>query len=156
MDLSLREIASAGWPRNDICSVIARSFATKQSNLLKFLPALAYAILLFYLSSGVRTTPAQINDKILHIMAYGGLGFLVAYGIQGTSNFKALAIIFIAGLLSTLYGVGDEIHQYFVPGRFYSYGDMIADAIGSFLGAMAFLILLQWVKKFNGRHAISK
>ena len=121
---------------------------------MKFLPAIAYAILLFYLSSGVRTTPAQVNDKILHLMAYSGLGFLVAYGLQG--NFKAPTMIFVAGLLSTLYGVGDEIHQYFVPGRFYSYGDMIADAIGSFLGAIAFLILLQGLRKFNGRHAISK
>ena len=121
---------------------------------MKFLPAIAYAILLFYLSSGVRTTPAQVNDKILHLMAYGGLGFLVAYGLQG--NFKAPTMIFVAGLLSTLYGVGDEIHQHFVPGRFYSYGDMIADAIGSFLGAVAFLILLQGLRKFNGHHAISE
>jgi VanZ family protein len=34
-----------------------------------------------------------------------------------------------------LYGITDEIHQYYVPGRVASIGDIAADCIGAFLGS---------------------
>jgi VanZ family protein len=38
-------------------------------------------------------------------------------------------------LLSSLYGVTDELHQAFVPGRVASIGDLVADSIGAFTGS---------------------
>jgi VanZ family protein len=41
-----------------------------------------------------------------------------------------------------LFGVADEFHQSFVPGRQGNdLGDMTADLIGATLGAMSFLVL---------------
>jgi VanZ family protein len=37
--------------------------------------------------------------------------------------------------VSTLYGVSDELHQLFVPGRNCDWHDVVADAAGSLLGA---------------------
>jgi VanZ family protein len=42
------------------------------------------------------------------------------------NNATLLAII-----TATLYGVTDEVHQYFVPGRILSHFDIIANGIGS-------------------------
>jgi VanZ family protein len=42
-----------------------------------------------------------------------------------------------AVVISTLYGVSDEYHQLFVPGRSFDVFDMLADFIGSVVGASA-------------------
>ena len=39
-------------------------------------------------------------------------------------------------LLATLFGVTDEIHQYFVPGRQADVFDVVADAVGALAGAL--------------------
>jgi VanZ family protein len=48
--------------------------------------------------------------------------------------------------LSTFYGVLMEFVQYaFIPGRFYEYDDMLANAIGAVIGWFCF----KWVIKIN-------
>ena len=42
----------------------------------------------------------------------------------------------------TLYGVVDEIHQSFTPGRSSSVFDWLADTAGGFLGACAFVLFV--------------
>ncbi len=44
-------------------------------------------------------------------------------------------LLLISVLAATLYGVSDEFHQYFVPGRCASAGDLFIDMIGSSCGA---------------------
>jgi len=41
-------------------------------------------------------------------------------------------------ILGVLYGLTDEIHQYFVPGRTSSLADLGADALGILLGVWIF------------------
>lgn len=50
----------------------------------------------------------------------------------------AQRIIMYAFLFSFLYGLSDEWHQSFVPGRQVELGDLLADGIGGFLGGMIF------------------
>ena len=45
-------------------------------------------------------------------------------------------VVFIITGISVLYGITDELHQYFVPGRDCSIFDLTADAIGGFSGAL--------------------
>jgi VanZ family protein len=41
----------------------------------------------------------------------------------------------VALLASSAYGVTDELHQHFVPGRDVTLGDLLADVIGAAAGA---------------------
>ena len=38
-------------------------------------------------------------------------------------------------VLAAAYGITDEVHQYFVPGRMGIWQDWVADAVGALLGA---------------------
>lgn len=73
-------------------------------------------------------------DKVAHLFAYGVLGLLVARAmyINGIRNWREIAVV---TLLATLYGMSDEFHQSFVPGREISGGDLIADAAGALLAS---------------------
>ena len=48
-----------------------------------------------------------------------------------------MAVVCGAVAISSLYGVTDEYHQLFVPGRSFDVLDMLADALGSVVGASA-------------------
>uniref|UniRef100_A0A7C2GH54 VanZ-like domain-containing protein n=1 Tax=Thermus islandicus TaxID=540988 RepID=A0A7C2GH54_9DEIN len=65
-------------------------------------------------------------DKLAHFLAYALLGALWR---RGLSRFAP------AFLLSALYGVVDEGHQSFVPGREAFGLDLVADFLGAYLGA---------------------
>ncbi|MBI3962103.1 MAG: VanZ family protein [Deinococcus sp.] len=65
-------------------------------------------------------------DKLTHALLYLPLGWLLA---------RATGRAPVALAVAALYGASDEIHQYFVPGRAASLGDLAADLLGSALGA---------------------
>ncbi len=112
---------------------------TKASALV---PVLAYAGLIFFLSaqSSFPMLPSSIwsYDKLIHCCEYSVMGFLAAraLGMLGVPRAYAWAVLFGA-----LYGVSDEVHQYFVPGRSSEVLDAVADAIGSSIGAGAWQAL---------------
>ena len=95
--------------------------------------------ILFGLSSlsTLPTPPGGFSFYDVHIAAYAGLGALtvraIAKGVRSVSGRAVLMAIVIA----TLYGVSDEYHQLFVPGRSFDVLDMLADLVGSVVGASA-------------------
>ena len=103
----------------------------------------SYAGLIYWLSDRpIQITMPKIThlDKVLHFGAYGVFGFLmgrVAFRLTGSIFWS----IWLASVMGTLYGVSDEWHQSFVPGRDSSAGDLIADACGAFAGGMAWWVL---------------
>lgn len=97
---------------------------------LALLGAVAWAALLFLSSSGTgvswilsRLPPG--SDKFVHAAAYFVLGALLALG-TGRPR--------LAFWLAVAYGVSDEVHQAFVPGRYPDALDLVADAVGAGLG----------------------
>jgi len=75
-------------------------------------------------------------DKFAHIIAYGFLAAGFLYGVQpfaGKRNYGAIAVIVV--LFCILYGITDEFHQSFIPGRFVSVWDVAADGLGGLLVA---------------------
>ena len=71
----------------------------------------------------------------MHIAAYAGLGALTARALgKGLRDISGLAVLG-AFVIATLYGVSDEYHQLFVPGRSFDYLDIAADGVGSVTGA---------------------
>ena len=99
--------------------------------------------MLFALSSRstLPTPPDGITYYHVHVVAYAGLAALAARatsrGLRNVSWRAIGAAIFIA----SLYGVFDEYHQMFVPGRTFDAYDMLADALGSVVGAGAWGII---------------
>lgn len=70
-------------------------------------------------------------DKLAHLLAYGLLASLIYFALEKSRvNFHP---IFIPFLVAFLYGVSDEIHQYFVPGRNADVFDALANALGGFI-----------------------
>ena len=74
-------------------------------------------------------TNLGIMTKIYHLGIYFLLGLFISLTvIRGKINNKYLIII--ALLLSVAYGISDEIHQFFVPGRHTTFRDVFIDTTG--------------------------
>ena len=63
----------------------------------------------------------------------GGL-FLRALALS--FRWKRRALVLMAAVIGSLYGVSDEFHQSFIPGRFAALDDVVADMMGSIFGAV--------------------
>ena len=95
--------------------------------------------MLFGLSSlqTLPSPPAGFSFYDVHVAAYAGLAVLTARATGGGLRDVSLRAVLAAIVISSLYGVSDEYHQSFVPGRRFDVLDMLADAIGSVAGASA-------------------
>jgi len=110
-------------------------------HIRSWLPAIAYACLIFYVSS----TPSQklpnigVDMSLLHVPEFLVLSYLIfrafSMEIRASPMEKIIywQIFVLAIIVSTLYGVTDEIHQLFVSGRQFSFFDMAFNFIGSSL-----------------------
>jgi VanZ family protein len=99
-----------------------------------WLPVIAYMGALFFVSSlsTIPTPPGGITDKHEHMFFYGILAALTLRALaKGDWRRIGPATVLGAIIISSVYGVTDEFHQRFVPGRNYDVLDMMADAIGS-------------------------
>ncbi len=110
---------------------------------LHWLPVFLYSSLIFYLSS--RSDVHAEHDKIAHTAAYTVLCLLFLWALR--LHVKSLpALLLFAVLLTTFYGVGDEYHQSFVPGRESSIYDVMADFLGSMLGVTFYVLATRFSK----------
>jgi VanZ family protein len=100
--------------------------------VLRYLPALAWAGLIFFLSSREHLPdllPVEGSDKVIHAGFYGVLAAWLLYGAGGPTSRRA----YLAAVVASLYGVTDELHQHFVPGRTTDVFDWLADTVGAAL-----------------------
>lgn len=118
---------------------------------LKFLkfwfPVFLYSGIIFYASSLSDVKPPldiKNIDKAIHVLEYLLFGFLLARAF--TQQWPAVKIWQVVTICSLLYGISDEYHQSFVPGRESSFIDAIADTIGGFSGAWVYLALKNKIK----------
>jgi len=105
--------------------------------ILFLLCALGWAGVIFYLSSqsGADIPPLFVGeDKLLHAFIFGILGFFTLGAMKTTAYGYRPFQLWLAVLLVTVYGVLDEFHQHFVPGRSPDIFDVMADAAGAMLG----------------------
>lgn len=103
--------------------------------ILYWLPAVLYMALIFYLSSSqppqaAREVPAYFDIKMIHIVEYGVLNLLVFFALDRTSNMPFIWKIIYSVAITILYGLTDELHQVFVPGRSGKLIDVAANLIG--------------------------
>jgi len=88
---------------------------------------------IIYLLSDRPTLPMPMlfpmQDKVNHFIAYAVMGVLAFRAVRHRFGGNTL---WIASLLfCSLYGVSDEYHQSFVPGRMSEVADWLADTLGA-------------------------
>lgn len=107
---------------------------------LYWLPAAAWALVIFALSAQpwLPGPPGGLSDKHMHALAFGLLALACLFGLvrgepQRLTSGRAAA----AAVLAVLYGLSDELHQAFVPGRHADLADLAADAVGAVVAVAA-------------------
>jgi VanZ family protein len=99
-----------------------------------------YSGFIFWMSSGPVSVPTPgwlpSPDKFLHLGAYAVWGGICAVALRLTGpGIPRRLLLGIAAIAGALYGLTDEFHQSFIPSRDADVLDLIADAVGSLVGA---------------------
>ncbi len=94
-----------------------------------------WATLIWLLSSlpasGLSRPPFVGADKIVHFLLFAVLGFTWIRGLR-----PGLGLLCIVAVLGAVFGMIDEWHQSWVPGRHSTIADALADALGSVAGCI--------------------
>ncbi|MAG52723.1 MAG: hypothetical protein CMH62_02055 [Nanoarchaeota archaeon] len=114
-----------------------------KKQIIYWVPVYLYMGIIFYFSSqssislgGQPIGGPNIIAPLRHSAEYFILALLVFRG-SITSKFRKNSVL-ITILISGLYGFSDEVHQYFVPGRTFSFGDILFDLLGIIIGVLIY------------------
>jgi VanZ family protein len=113
--------------------------------IFRWIPSIFALAVIFFLSSiPSRELPSfgtwdSLVKKGAHSLGYGILALLYWYGLK--NNRRRLWLAFI---LAAIYGLSDEFHQSFIPGRHPSLVDALVFDSG---GALFVLWISSWVNR---------
>ena len=121
------------------------------SNIIRFLnihfPWLLFVVLITiqsHIGNNNLDSTFLYADKITHLIVYGTLAWLLARGIfKGRNTFLQRNYFWIVLIILGFFGIIDEIHQYFIPGRYFDLKDWMADMSGGIF----FLIIFRFRNK---------
>jgi VanZ family protein len=112
---------------------------TYQNFLFYWGPVFIYCLLIFIQSSYPSAADARQSphaDKLLHFLAYALLSVLFFRAFEtGPFREDTDTVMILAMVSAALYGISDEIHQYYVPSRDADLMDILANILGSIYGA---------------------
>jgi len=119
---------------------------------------ITYSVVIFIFSSRPEVGVEQYfygQDKVMHFLTYGIHAFLCLVALNDKILILKLFHYFLALAFSVSYGIFNEIYQYFIPEREFSFGDILANS----LGVITCLILVyifqnKKQKKYSKRHSI--
>lgn len=125
---------------------------SKPSFVRYWIPVLIYLVFIYMLSSGAfsfglfNKSQKVHADKIVHVVEYAILGFLLARAMGKYTFFRQSMRVLAAVVLlvGVVYGISDEFHQMSVPHRTASFYDVIADSVGVFIG-----VFIYYKKRFK-------
>ncbi|MBM2813588.1 MAG: VanZ family protein [Ignavibacteria bacterium] len=107
----------------------------KLRRIIFTLPVIMISSGIFWLSNQSRPPLPdlvfELNDKFLHFIAYFIFGISILLAVQANGKkWNQRQIIITVIIIGFIYGISDEIHQYYIPGRSFDFFDWIADAAG--------------------------
>ena len=127
-------------------------YLEKRKVYLVYVPLIIYWIMLFTATSlpASNLPSVAVSDKIKHFSAFFGLSVLLSLTLLYQSKILFFKKYFLAAALviSSIYGLLDEIHQSFVPGRNSEFLDWVADSLGAAVGVFVVFYLLKKFKYF--------
>jgi len=100
-----------------------------------------YSVVIFIFSSRPEVGVEQYfygQDKVMHFVIYGIHTFFCLLTLCDRMLSLKSIQYFLALILSVSYGIFNEIYQYFIPEREFSFGDILTNS----LGIITFLILV--------------
>jgi len=120
-----------------IISEFVNSMSTRLKNFLYYwLPVILYCLAIYIqsdLPASEHIPSFEFSDKVLHFLAYAVMGILFYRAYQTLRIKDNQQMLLLLSIVSaSLYGISDEIHQYYVPFR----DAESLDAIANFLGAL--------------------
>ena len=125
---------------------------THRPLMFNWLLLLIYCLIIFYLSAkpGPSVFPKiKHGDKILHFAAFAVMGFLCFRAFWSLKIKRTFLRIFILSLVfSTVFGIGIEVNQLFIPYRTAETLDIVADVLGSIIGIL--MTVLPYKKRAKG------
>ena len=102
--------------------------------------------LIFYGSSiPLKSLPSgpEIAPIIVHFLEYFILATLLIFAIsEGLDRKPHPFALFTAFIVSVFYGISDELHQLYVPGRVTDMMDLAVDAAGALLACFVIPLLM--------------
>ncbi len=118
-------------------------------------PVAVYAAVLYHFSGRVPPPPlfSAVWDKALHAGAYAGLAFLLIRALHGGLGRFRPGLALAGAVGAVLYGASEEVRQSFIPGRFASGADLLADAIGTGFAVAAAALLARFAASRKARSA---
>ncbi len=110
----------------------------KTAVLLRKVPMIIVMGTIFFLSHqpGDRLPLPHVPgaDKVAHMIAYGVLAATAIFGVgEQQKKSKPRQVMLFTVAFCILYGISDEFHQSFIPGRTVSFYDLLADGTGAML-----------------------
>jgi VanZ family protein len=123
-------------------------FFEKHKYPLVYIPLIVYWLILLAATSfpSEKVPTLGVGDKFKHFAAYFILAFLLNLALLVQNKYKTLkekaapAALFI----SIIYGILDELHQIFIPGRSCEFLDWVADASGAILGVVTLYLIRKY------------
>lgn len=119
--------------------------------LSRFGPVLLQAALIFFFSHQPSTSSVlqsfPLSSVIGHCGGYGLLALLLYRAINGGFAVFQVRAAWLTLMLAVLYGISDELHQSFVPGRQPAAADVAVDGLGAALALGAVWIYAAWVRR---------
>ena len=113
----------------------------KGYNIYKMVPMIFIMGTIFFLShkSGdeIELPSFAHSDLVAHTLIYGILGGAILYAWSDRRKVASpLKVAVYTVLACLLYGISDEFHQSFIPGRYVSGMDVVADTLGAVLACI--------------------
>lgn len=94
-------------------------------------------------------TKASLNwllRKAAHFTEYAFFGLTVLYAMKAFFE-KAWKWMALSEVIAIIYATTDEIHQYFVPGRYMAFLDVCIDSTGALTGILLSYLIYKKLKK---------
>jgi VanZ family protein len=93
----------------------------------------------------------NVSDKIEHFGAYGLLSVFLYLNLYFQNRFELLKKFpaTFTVLIASIYGMVDEIHQMYVPGRSAEFLDWLADFSGSLVAVLITRYLIGRIKEIE-------
>jgi len=103
--------------------------------------SVGWMVLIFWLSSRPKIDIPHLfwsQDKLGHFLVFGILAFFYACSFRQQEENSSFTRVLLITVMVAAYGLFDEAHQLFVPGRDASIADLVADTAGGFFAAVIF------------------
>ena len=105
-----------------------------------WLPLVLFMIFIFYMSSlplnndmqNIEKDTKKQSDIIYHLVEFSFLGVLSRRAFKNSnSRYLSKNYLLLAITFAIVYGILDEIHQIYVPTRYFELKDLVFNTIGS-------------------------